>query len=61
MFWAEKVVAGIDQDAGLRTGDARQVRGHSPVGNVGVIEGRLEGLVFDQQPLLRLEVAVNGA
>src|SRR5580658_10526527 len=47
------VVAGVDQDAGLRSGCARQMGGHAPVGNIGVIESRLKGLVFDQQALVR--------
>ena len=55
------VMAGIDQHASLRAGVAREVRGHAPVGDVGVIEGRLEGLVFDEQALVGREVVVSGA
>src|ERR1019366_4276694 len=55
------VVAGIDKDASLRTGKGGQMGGHAPVGDVGVIEGRFERLVFDQQALLRGQVIVAGA
>jgi hypothetical protein len=51
------VVAGVDQNAGLRAGLARKVGGHAPVGDVGVIEGGLEGLVFDEQALVGREAS----
>ena len=53
------MVAGVDQHARLRSRGAGQVRGHAPVGDVGVIESRLEGLVFDQQALARSERLVG--
>ncbi len=55
------MVAGIDQNASLRAGDAREVGGHAPVGNIGVIEGGLEGLVFDEQALVRGQAVMRGA
>ena len=55
------VMSGIDQDPRLRTGDARQVRRHAPVGDVGVIKRRLKRLVLDQQPLRRRQAVVGGA
>ena len=56
----EVVMAGVDQHEGLRAGRAAQVRRHAPVGNVGVVEGGLEGLVFDEQPLIGRQVLVCG-
>ena len=53
------VMAGIDQHVGLRTGGARQQERHAPVGNVGVIESRLERLVLDQHALLRTQSGVH--
>ena len=53
------VMAGVDQHLGLRAGLFRGEEGHPPVGEVGLIEGGFEGLVFDQQDLLRREVAVG--
>ncbi len=49
------MVAGIDQHEGLRAGSAGEQQGHAPVGDVGVIEGRLEWFVFDQHALARSE------
>ncbi len=55
------MMAGIDQNAGLGTGDAGEVGGHAPVGDIGVIEGGLEGLVFDEQALIGSEAVMRGA
>jgi hypothetical protein len=48
MFWARQVMAGVHQHLGLRPGGLGEEVGHAPVGDVGVIERRLEGLVLDQ-------------
>ena len=45
----------------MRSGLTGQVRGHAPVGDVGVIEGRLEWLVFDEQALAGVEMVMGGA
>ena len=55
------VMPGIDQHAGLRPSQAREVGGHAPVGDIGVIKSRLEGFVFDEQPLLWRQMVVAGA
>ena len=47
------VVAGVDEDLGLRTGAAGELKRHAPVGDIGVVEGGLEGLVLDQHALCR--------
>ena len=57
----EIVMAGIDQDTRLRAGLAAQVRRHAPVGNIGVIEGGLKGLVLDEQVLIGSEMVVRCA
>ena len=59
MFCDRIVMTGIDQDAGLRPGGARQQQCHPPIGDVGVVERRLEGLVLDQQPLARGQCGVR--
>ena len=43
---------GIDQHARLRPGGASQQQRHAPVGDIGMVERRLEGLVLDQQALV---------
>ena len=53
------VMPRIDQHLGLRSGGLRQVQGHAPVGNVSVIEGRFERLVFDEQSLVRRKLTVR--
>jgi len=53
------VVSRIHQDRGLRPGFFGQQIRHSPVGDIGVIEGRFERFVFDQKTLPRLERAMN--
>ena len=45
------VMARVDEHVGLRPGVAREQQRHAPVGDVGVVEGRLERLVLDEQPL----------
>src|SRR5271167_4114618 len=52
-------MAGIDQDSGLWPGGLRHEESHAPVGDVGVIEGGLEGLVFDQHPVSRVQAAMS--
>jgi hypothetical protein len=54
------VMTGIHQHVCLRTRGARQQKGHTPIGNVGVIKGGLEWLVLDQQALLRTQTGVHG-
>ena len=54
------VVAGVDEDFGLGTGGFGKQESHAPVGNVCVVEGRLEGLVFDQEALGGSELGVGG-
>ena len=49
----------IDENLGLRSHLLSVEVGHSPVGNVGVIKGRLERLVFDEEGLLRREVLMK--
>src|SRR3984893_3934761 len=49
------MMASVDQHLRLRTGEACQMKCHSPVGDVRVIESRFEGLVFDKQTLARRE------
>src|SRR5580658_9454123 len=44
-------MSGIDQDLRLRARGARQQKRHAPVGDVGVVEGRLKWLVLHQKPL----------
>src|SRR5579862_106120 len=53
------MMAGIDQDFGLRAGIARHEQRHAPIGDVGVIEGGFERLVLDQEALVGLEMAVG--
>jgi hypothetical protein len=55
--WVERV----EELVNGRAGDAREMGGHAPIGDVGVIEGGLEGLVFDQHALIGAEVAWVGA
>ena len=52
---------GIDQDLSLRAGGAGEQKSHAPIGDVGVIKGRFEGLVLDEYPLIRREMRVGGA
>ena len=54
------MVARVDEHAGLRPCSAREHQRHAPIGDVGVVERRLERLVFDQQPLIRVEGGVRG-
>jgi len=54
------MMAGVDEHARLRPRRARQQQRHAPVADVGVIEGGLERLVFDEQPLGRRERRVTG-
>ena len=53
------VMAGVDQTPA----PADRLRGrrerHPPIGNIRVVEGRFERFVFDQQPLLRIQAAVD--
>ncbi len=44
-------MAGIHEYLGLRTGGLRQHQRHAPIGDIGVIEGGLEGLILDQHAL----------
>ena len=53
-------VADLVRDARLRPRGARQQQRHAPVADVGVIEGGLERLVFDEQTLGRRERRVTG-
>src|ERR1035438_6873986 len=53
------MMPGIHQHLGLRAGVARHQQRHAPIRDVGVIEGRLERLVLDQQALVRLQIAVR--
>ena len=46
------VMPGVHQHPGLRAGGAGEQQRHAPVGDVGVIERRLERLVFDEHPLI---------
>src|SRR5215469_4502107 len=52
-------MASIDENTGLRTGGFGEQQRHAPVGDVGVVEGGFERLVFEQQALARLERRVN--
>ena len=51
------VMAGIHQHLGLRAGGLREQQRHAPVGDIGVIEGRLEGLVLHQHALVAGQAA----
>ena len=42
----------VHQYLSLRTCGSGQMQGHSPIGNVSVINGRLKGFVLHEQPLL---------
>ena len=50
------VVSGVDQHFRLRTGGTREEQRHAPIGDIGMIKGRLERLVFDKHPLIRGEL-----
>src|ERR1700674_3704325 len=52
------MMAGVHQHLGLRTRGLRQQERHPPVGDVGVIERRLERLVLYQDELIRSELGV---
>src|SRR4029077_18833682 len=54
------VMTSVDQNFRLRTGKAREMECHAPIGDVRVIEGGLEGLVFDKQALTRRELVMRG-
>src|ERR1700676_2839094 len=41
----------VDQNFRLRSGEAREMKGHAPIGDVRMIESGLEGLVFDKEAL----------
>ena len=53
------VVTGIHQHLRLRARTSRQQQRHAPIGDVGVVEGGLERLVFDEQPPIRIEHRVH--
>ena len=55
----DEAQATLDKDPGFGSGGARQVRRHTPVGNVGVVKSRLKGLVLDQQTLVGSERLVG--
>ena len=46
------MVSGIHQDLGLCPGLVCEAQCHAPVRNISVVEGRLKGLVFDEQGLI---------
>ena len=48
-----RVVAGVDEHLRLRPEPAAHQRRGAPVGQVGAVEGRLEELVLDEQPIPR--------
>ena len=54
------MMAGVDQHLGLRSGRLRQQQGHAPVGDIGMIERRLERLVFDEHRHPRRRLAAGG-
>ena len=59
MFVLGRVVAGVEaHDRPLAERDALHVRG-APVGHVGGVEGRLEELVLEHQPLVVAEAGVD--
>src|ERR1700732_888118 len=41
----------VDQNFRLRSGEAREMKSHAPIGDVRMIEGGLERLVFDKEAL----------
>ena len=47
----ETMAMKFDQNQGLRSGRSCEQKRHPPIGDVRVIEGGLEGFVFEQQPL----------
>jgi len=53
------MVAGIDENESLGAGRAGEFERHAPVGDIGVVEGGFEGLVFDKQPLVGGEGSVG--
>src|SRR5215472_15293153 len=56
---AKIMMSGIDQYSRLRSGRSCQQERHAPVGDVSVIESRLEGFVLHQKPLLGREFFVR--
>ncbi|SPE38951.1 hypothetical protein SBA3_300009 [Candidatus Sulfopaludibacter sp. SbA3] len=55
------VVARIHQHFRARAGIAGELQRHAPVGDIGVVERRLEGLVLHQHALIAGELPVGGA
>jgi hypothetical protein len=49
----------IYQNPRLGTCGARQQESHSPVRDIGVVTGRLERFVFDQEPRIHMKGAVD--
>ena len=55
------VVAGVHQHLGVRAGALAQHVGHAPIGDVGGVKGRFEGLVFDQHAHVAAHLGVDHA
>src|SRR6266496_5913520 len=53
------MVACVHENFGPWTCAACEMQRHSPIGDVRVIKGRLKGLIFDQQSLLRGEMRMH--
>src|SRR5438552_14831789 len=53
------VMPGIHEHIRLRTGGPGQEQGHAPISDIRVIERRLKGFVFDQQPLTGPQSPMN--
>ncbi len=53
------VMTGVHQHVSLWTGRACQQEGHSPVGNISVIERGLERFVLDQETLFGIQSGVD--
>src|SRR5499427_9053935 len=53
------MMTGVHQHFRAWTRASRQMEGHSPIGDIGVINRWLKGLVFHEQPLLGRETLVH--
>src|SRR5215472_17591135 len=49
----------IDENSRSRAGGLGEKQRHTPIGDIGVIEGRFEWLVFEEKALIRLEGGVD--
>src|SRR6516164_3356872 len=53
------MMAGVHQHFRPWTRASRQMEGHSPIGDIGVINGWLKRFIFHEQPLLGRETRVH--